>query len=313
MEKKMFCIFLFSGLCHFTFSYQRPLYHFINNPKDWLTAQQYCRDMYTDLATITDEQDLEDLAGLVGSGGPFVYLGLYRDWGWSVSENDDYKEGEPAYWNWASGEPSVQSCASMSATGGWYATPCNSTLSFFCYTALATDVSERFVLITNTMDWLSAQSYCRATYTDLARVQNQQENDLLQALVTNQQVWIGLTRMSWRWSDGSEPSFIPWGLSVITSAQLSDCGVLEVSSNPLGMVQRRYAEKQPFICYTAPRKKTLVQMQLSADVDMTDPGVRESVLKWVKNNLGGTSDDLNVSWWKPPEKKYLLKHQKCPP
>lgn len=100
------------------------------------------------------------------------------------------------------------------------------------------------------MDWLSAQSYCRATYTDLARVQNQQENDLLQALVTNQQVWIGLTRMSWRWSDGSEPSFIPWGLSVITSAQLSDCGVLEVSSNPLGMVQRRYAEKQPFICYT---------------------------------------------------------------
>lgn len=125
---------LHTGLCHFTFSYQRPLYHFINNPKDWLTAQQYCRDMYTDLATITDEQDLEDLAGLVGSGGPFVYLGLYRDWGWSVSENDDYKVGEPAYWNWASGEPSVQSCASMSATGGWSAIPCNSTLSFVCYT-----------------------------------------------------------------------------------------------------------------------------------------------------------------------------------
>lgn len=39
--------------------------------------------------------------------------------------------------------------------------------------------------------------------------------------------------------------------------------------------------KEEFIILPAPRKKTLVQMQLSADVDMTDPGVRESVLKWV--------------------------------
>lgn len=109
------------------------MYHFINSTKDWPTAQQYCRQQYNDLATVTDEDDLEKLPYLSGSASPYVHIGLYRDWGWSRSQDDDYREGEPAYWNWASGQPSVNLCGGMSATGAWFAADCTTSLSFFCY------------------------------------------------------------------------------------------------------------------------------------------------------------------------------------
>ncbi|XP_030609362.1 deleted in malignant brain tumors 1 protein-like [Archocentrus centrarchus] len=59
------------------------------------------------------------------------------------------------------------------------------------------------------------------------------------------------------------------------------------------------------IC-SGPRRKFLMKVDLAAfnsSVNMTDPAVRESILKWVKKRVGGTSDDLKVSWQKPPEKK----------
>lgn len=124
---------------------------------------------------------------------------------------------------------------------------------FVCFSvsvATATDISERFILTPNPMNWLSAQTFCRTTYTDLARVRNQQENDLLQATAAGQQVWLGLQRMFWRWSDGSEPSFIPWDLSALLSGDLFDVGAVEISTNPLGLVQRHYTDLQPFICYS---------------------------------------------------------------
>lgn len=107
------------------------------------------------------------------------------------------------------------------------------------------DISKRFILGEGSMDWFAAQAYCRELHTDLARVRNQLENEQLQSIVRNGWVWIGLTGMSWMWSDWSEPSFTPWG-----KPGLGDCAVLEVNSNPLGLTDGSCIEKQPFVCHT---------------------------------------------------------------
>lgn len=85
------------------------------------------------MASVSDLQDLKELAGLLKDNSPAVFLGLRRVWGWSVSVGDDYREGEPVYWNWADHEPSQQDCVSVGMSGKWFATNCSATLNFFCY------------------------------------------------------------------------------------------------------------------------------------------------------------------------------------
>uniref|UniRef100_A0A3P8TDK6 C-type lectin domain-containing protein n=1 Tax=Amphiprion percula TaxID=161767 RepID=A0A3P8TDK6_AMPPE len=102
-------------------------------------------------------------------------------------------------------------------------------------------------LFYSSMDWASAQLHCRNLHSDLARVRNQEENKHLQKMVNRQRVWIGMMRATWRWSDGSEASFLPW--KPLHPTPGGNCGVLDV--NNLGMTDRSCAEKHPFFCYSS--------------------------------------------------------------
>uniref|UniRef100_A0A8C2YXT0 C-type lectin domain-containing protein n=1 Tax=Cyclopterus lumpus TaxID=8103 RepID=A0A8C2YXT0_CYCLU len=68
---------------------------------------------------------------------------------------------------------------------------------------------NRFVLISTKMTWTEAQSSCREHHTDLALVRNMEENQIVQSL-NPIEVWIGLFRDPWKWSDGSDSSFRKW-------------------------------------------------------------------------------------------------------
>ncbi|XP_068584469.1 putative C-type lectin domain family 20 member A [Cebidichthys violaceus] len=317
MERRLFGIFLISGLCHFTSSLHHRQYNFINEAKTWLDARQYCRDKHTDLASVNDEEDLQKLPGLIESGVSYAFLGLYRVWGWSLSDADDYKEGEQAHWKWTSGEPLAKQhhCGSIGATGEWFATACNNSLNFSCYDGSKTAPSERFSPGNGTVTWLAAQTYCRERHTDLARVRSRLENEELQRMAKEDPVWIGLTGTSWAWSDGSETSFAPW--KPLRPSSNGDCAALKVNSEPHWMIDWDCAEKLPFFCYSAPVRKQWVRLKLTVDssVDMTDPAVKESVLKWVERKLSdkGATKDVKVSWRKLPEKQENIKEELTEP
>uniref|UniRef100_A0A671YPN2 C-type lectin domain-containing protein n=1 Tax=Sparus aurata TaxID=8175 RepID=A0A671YPN2_SPAAU len=77
--------------------------------------------------------------------------------------------------------------------------------------ALFSGLNVTFVLITTSMNWTEAQSYCREHHTDLASVRNTAENQKVNDTVPAGHVaWIGLFRDSWKWSDGSSSSFKDW-------------------------------------------------------------------------------------------------------
>uniref|UniRef100_A0A8C6Q0G7 C-type lectin domain-containing protein n=1 Tax=Nothobranchius furzeri TaxID=105023 RepID=A0A8C6Q0G7_NOTFU len=76
-----------------------------------------------------------------------------------------------------------------------------------------TDAQRRnatFYLISTTMTWFQAQSYCRQYHTDLASVRNLSENQRLMTLVQSSGAWFGLYRNNWRWSDDSTMSYTSW-------------------------------------------------------------------------------------------------------
>ncbi|KAJ3585069.1 hypothetical protein NHX12_013791 [Muraenolepis orangiensis] len=69
--------------------------------------------------------------------------------------------------------------------------------------------AKTYHLVTQTLSWESAKSYCRTHYTDLAKIENQAENQQVSSIVTTSS-WIGLSRVPWTWSDGSNGSFRHW-------------------------------------------------------------------------------------------------------
>ena len=103
----------------------------------WTEAQTYCREKYTDLATIENTEEMNQLISTVSSAGHSseVWIGLYSkiNWRWS----DGYTGTGAEYRNWASGHPYFYHsydyfCIMMDISSPWINYVCSSSYPFVC-------------------------------------------------------------------------------------------------------------------------------------------------------------------------------------
>ncbi|XP_050949051.1 C-type mannose receptor 2-like [Labeo rohita] len=192
-------------------------YHFVNESKTWTEAQRYCRQNYTDLATIENMEEMNRLINTVnGSYNDSAWIGLYDDvnsWRWSLEDNDFYQEGERDFRNFYH-EPNNYDgndlCVYMNYAGDWFDSSCDNFFTFVCYDGTENS-SQKYVWVSEYTTWTGAQSYCREKYTDLASVRNETEHQQIinVAHYYYYYVWIGLHRNR-LWSDQSNSSFTHW-------------------------------------------------------------------------------------------------------
>ncbi|XP_048048539.1 C-type mannose receptor 2-like isoform X2 [Megalobrama amblycephala] len=207
MEQTLYFILLLIALCSVSECVQRQ-YHFINMMKNWTEAQRYCRENYTDLATVDNMNDMNELKKSVNDGGvQYVWIGLQKTgvdkWQWS--------SGDPAlYLNWAPGQPEGRDDCAYMMYGQWNDLPCSDTRYFICN-------NNKLILIKENLTWPEALRYCRQNRVDLVSVHSEEMQRRVMNVVkqaSTEAVWLGLhnycSMNMWLWLSGEIVCYQNW-------------------------------------------------------------------------------------------------------
>ncbi|KAM8755133.1 macrophage mannose receptor 1-like isoform 5-T5 [Acanthopagrus schlegelii] len=258
MDVVLLLVLAASGLSAVS-SQLRRQYHFVYEQKNMTEAQKYCRETYTDLATVDNMEDMKILNDTVDQSKASIlfWIGLYDDvnsWRWSLSNTSFYRDGEAEFRLWQDGQPnninSREHCTVMDSGGRWHDYNCINHFWSVCMDVRGLNVT--FVFIKTPMNWTEAQSYCREHHTDLASVRNMTENQKVADLVpAGYRAWIGLYRDSWKWSDGSDSSFRYWRQGQPVNDVGNDACVVADFSGSGEWWDDPCGRNRPFICYTA--------------------------------------------------------------
>ncbi|XP_047671871.1 macrophage mannose receptor 1-like isoform X2 [Tachysurus fulvidraco] len=283
MKLNLFLLLLFTGLVPVAIL-QTVLhkYDLIMTKVTWPVAQNYCRVIYDDLATVISDTDWLRLKNETANKNlaTYAWVGLYSDvnsWRWSLN---DLPLKNVNYTIWSSGQPNnlggKEACGIIGGGNAWFDTQCTGLKPFICYNANFSGAA-RFIGITTSLSWPQAQAYCREHHTDLASALNSSDQNML-GQVRNIQgdSWIGLYRDTWKWSDGTITSNLPWASGEPDNRYSNEnCAVVNNGvfyDTPCNYV---YC----FFCHSIYLTNQIVRLQVKSDGSVFEPAVQSSILE----------------------------------
>ncbi|XP_055084041.1 macrophage mannose receptor 1 [Periophthalmus magnuspinnatus] len=278
VNSKFIHLLFISGL--YVFSHGSSEFHLINKLKSYEESKRYCREMYTDLATIHNFSEMNDLINLVSGSTSRAWIGLEladkRTWHWSLPGHT------VAYTNWREGNPQdndQDACVAVDENGKWFESDCKSKMSFVCHSD-----GGSHVFVADTKTWRDAQNHCRSLSTDLVSILSAEEN----AVVSNmsQNIWIGLFKDPWKWSDGSDSSFRYWSAFQPNYLEGQDC-VTVIFKNSGKWNDLKCPGKRAFICQGAYKVPTTT-------LETTTQGATK--VTYLSTHYSVTSESITVTF-----------------
>ncbi|KAK9528584.1 hypothetical protein VZT92_012737 [Zoarces viviparus] len=216
---------------------------YIDKDKKWSDARDYCRKHYTDLSSISNQEEDDNLQQHYHIRG---WIGLRNDghgWKWLGGQN-------ASFFNWldAEDEPIHETGCVLHSARGWRAKDCGETRRFYCF-------QNNPVVVKESKTWEEAMEQCRMQHKGLVSLPS--EAALTETLKTNQDaqtdhVWTGLRYLAgdWLWVSGENASYQPWSPTETPHcpAWTHHCGALSLNGRHLESWD--CADKLNFICDT---------------------------------------------------------------
>ncbi|KAM9402111.1 putative C-type lectin domain family 20 member A isoform 4-T4 [Salvelinus alpinus] len=317
MVKKVLIVF-FLGL----FTLSSCQYHYVTDPKNWTEAQRYCREKYTDLATVSNMEDMNRLNHLTidSDYDCAVWIGLKKGqnsrWQWSLADIDYYSKGQTQFSEfWDQNQPGNlnEDCGVMENSGKWHDYFCTAQHFPVCYDGTKSPAG-RFLMVQQLMTWREAQLYCRKNHTDLASVRNQTENKEICNVAGRSNVWIGLFKDTWEWSDQSNSSFRYW-----VDRELNESCAAWNRSTSGQWIDIECLMECPFVCYGNARPPTVKKIQVvrvrmtpDPNLDLNNAKEREAILQQIKEKMkaNGMTGNFELRWKEQPDGKVFHKEEK---
>lgn len=234
--------------------------HYVSIKMTWSDARTYCREHYTDLSSINNQEEedaLLQLFSLVHSDSEEKddaslqqdsWIGLYSDdhdtWKWSGGTN-------ASFFNWTKGHNAAanRKCVVFSQAG-WLKNNCENKFSFFCF-------HNNMVLVKENKTWEEALDHCHSQNMELVSLLS--KTALVQVLQTSKatetdHVWISLRYLAgtWLWVDRAiddQQSRIPQELPQCPT-WTHRCAAFSLSKQRLDSWD--CADRLNFICYCKP-------------------------------------------------------------
>ncbi|CAN9514388.1 unnamed protein product [Ophioblennius macclurei] len=286
-------------------------YHYIQEDRNWIEAQQYCRKHFNDLATFESEDDVKQLERPSSMQSP-AWIGLWDDdsnwrgfmtsgansWRWSttgLTSTTGFNRLHVDFWK------AKETCVYI-LHETWTDEFCDYPFPFLCYTDLGD--RKQYFRFELQYKWKQAQAYCRVNYTDLAMIENSQDYRAISYAMKKTPVWIGLYRVPFMWSDGSSSTFKKW-----TRNQPSNSNRREqcVAENPDHTWDDKDCSlKYPYICQGDKqffKHKILLRFTVQTLADLSDPGTQAKLLLQMKAHMKKAAPlpDLNLVWHVRPK------------
>ncbi|XP_017332204.1 putative C-type lectin domain family 20 member A [Ictalurus punctatus] len=296
MKQHLFILLFFTEVVPLVQSVTRK-YFLVQQGRNWTDAQTYCQATYTDLAIIKSNDDVIQLQNEVQSQNfnSSAWIGMYSNrysWHWSLG----YELVTNILGNWKLGEPNNsggnQNCGAASPLG-WADQDCTLLRPFLCFDATKTG-NNRYIYISNTVQWPKALAYCRQYYTDLASARDETENSFIQALVTGI-TWFGLIKDPWKWVDHTNFSTISWiSGQPDNSMRNENCGYVYMGN----AADASCTDILPFFCYSVSTKQQIIKMKIQSSQDLNDTAENAAILEKIKQKLkdNGIVEDSEVKW-----------------
>ncbi|XP_048092624.1 macrophage mannose receptor 1-like [Alosa alosa] len=126
-----YCRETFPFICYNGGDSTQP-YVLVTEKKNWTDAQRYCREKHTDLASVRNQAENDQIDNVRGGGYNHAWIGLFRDaWEWSDGSSSSFRLwdfGEPKY-------DGIKNCAQVHTNGWWNKLECSDPGAFICYKA----------------------------------------------------------------------------------------------------------------------------------------------------------------------------------
>ncbi|TKS82773.1 Rheacalcin-2 [Collichthys lucidus] len=313
MRRREVILLLLSGcvsLCHLQAGGLVRLFHPVDQEATWTEAQQHCREMFTDLATIQDHTSNHDALQVLSSSKFWIGLSFNSSWMWSYKDQEVSEE--TWFTSWAENEPSYRECGAALGNGHWTLKLCGTKLFFACYSA----EGDTHILVQIALTWSDAQAYCRSTYTDLSSIHSEQDNQQVSSLLWSGTGgmwvgWIGLHRKGWVWSDRSGAPYRQWANQDFDGTRA--CATMTSSSD---WSRSDCSSRNFFLCYTdvRPSMSRSVKIRMKGgSADLNDPKVQDAILQQQKLRDGGIHEEVKLRWKKQLDGKVFHRGERTAP